>query len=133
MEAEVTATPGVEQRGFIQPAALPALMAEAGAFVLPSLSEPWGVVLQEAAAAGLPLISTEACGAAVHLLRDGHNGYLVSPENVDELAARMHDLAMRPADERTAMGARSFELSRQYTPDRWARTLLNGIPRLQSQ
>lgn len=60
---------GAVERGFVQPKDLPAVMAGAAAFILPSLFEPWGVVLQEAAAAGLPLIASHACGAAVHLLR----------------------------------------------------------------
>lgn len=58
---------GAIDKGFVQPQALPNLMQSASAFILPSRFEPWGVVVQEAAASGLPLILSEACGAGVHL------------------------------------------------------------------
>ena len=63
--------------GFVQPSNLPRLMRSATSFVLPSAFEPWGVVLHEAAASGLPLICSEACRAGHHLLQHGKNGYLV--------------------------------------------------------
>ena len=122
--------PGIENLGFTQPDALPELMASAGAFILPSQHEPWGVVVHEAAATGLPLICTEACGAAVHLLRDGYNGFLVATGSVEELAAAMVRMTDQSAQQRKEMGRRSHGLSRQYTPARWADTLIQGLARL---
>ena len=119
--------PGIENRGFVQPNALPDLMAEAGALVLPSREEPWGVVVAEAAAAGRPLLCSEACGAAVHLLRDRYNGYLVQSESARHLARCMRTLSTLPDEQRQRMGARSHMLSKQYTPARWADTLTSGI------
>lgn len=121
---------GVVNAGFIQPDSLPDLMAHAGAFVLPSHHEPWGVVAQEAAAAGLPLICSEACGAAVHLLRDFYNGFLVATGDVDELTQAMVRMTLLTPGERSKMGQRSHELSRQYMPARWADTLVHGLARL---
>ena len=46
-------------------------MAECGAFVLPSRKEPWGVVVQEAAAARMPVICSDSVGAGDHLVRHG--------------------------------------------------------------
>jgi glycosyltransferase involved in cell wall biosynthesis len=126
----LTKCPGVENRGFVQPDALPALMHETGAFVLPSVREPWGVVLQEAAAAGLPLIASEACGAAVHLLRDGLNGFTVGTGNVTELTRALHQMSSLSPDRRAHMRDASHALSRQYTPARWARTLIAGCKHL---
>jgi glycosyltransferase involved in cell wall biosynthesis len=62
---------GVVDAGFTQPADQPDLFAKHGAFVLASNFEPWGVVLAEAAASGLPLLCTTACGAGGDLVRDG--------------------------------------------------------------
>lgn len=118
---------GIDNRGFVQPDVLPGLMEAAGAFVLPSREEPWGVVVEEAAAAGLPLICSEACGAAVHLLQDSYNGYLVQSKSADHLAHRMVTMSMLADEKRARMGARSHELSKQYTPTRWAETLISGI------
>jgi glycosyltransferase involved in cell wall biosynthesis len=70
---------GVDLLGFVQPSHLQELMKEARCFVLPSRWEPWGVVIHEAAAAGLPIIATHPCGATTMFARDGVNGYVVSP------------------------------------------------------
>lgn len=126
-EALIDGQPGIENRGFVQPHALPDLMGRAGTFVLPSREEPWGVVVEEAAAAGLPLICSEACGSAVHLLRDRYNGYLVQSESADHLARCMRIMAALPDKKRQQMSARSHELSKQYTPARWADTLISGV------
>jgi len=124
---------GALDHGFVQPAELPGLMANASALILPSIREPWGVVLQEAAAAGLPLIASRACGAAVHLLRDGFNGNTFPPEDTAALARAMTRLHESSAADRTAMGAASRCLSRQYTPELWAQQLHNGIARLRER
>lgn len=118
---------GVTDRGFLQPDELPEQMAQVAAFVLPSKREPWGVVVQEAAAAGLPLICSDVCGAAVHLLQDGFNGYVFESGNVRHLAECM--VRMSELSEATweAMSRRSHQLSAQYTPRRWADTLVDRV------
>ena len=120
---------GAEDYGFVQPPKLPALMSKATAFVLPSLREPWGVVVQEAAATGLPLILSDACGAGVHLLRDHLNGMLFPSGNPEALARRMEELSSLPSEIQAEYGKHSFELSKQYTPDRWVQTLTSGLNR----
>ena len=121
---------GVENEGFIQPDALPERLSRAYTFILPSRKEPWGVVVQEAAAAGLPLICSDASGAAVHLLQDGYNGYFFENGNVSHLAGAMQRMSASEKDNLGSMSMRSYELSKQYTPDRWARTLVEGIQNL---
>lgn len=118
---------GITNRGFIQPDNLPKMMAEASAFILPSRKEPWGVVAQEAAATGLPLVCSDACGSAVHMLVDGYNGYRFETGNSQHLAACMEKISSRSDEHLTLMGSRSYELSKLYSPTRWANTLYNGI------
>ena len=67
-------------------AELSALYTCGDVFVLPSSYEPWAVVVCEAAAAGLPIVASRAVGAAGELCREGINGRLFTPGNVDELA-----------------------------------------------
>ncbi len=93
--------------------------AEAEVFVLPSLSEPWGMVLNEAAAAGLPLVATEAVGAAHDLIEEGANGFRVPAGNAQALRDALRRLA-EDADLRERAGRRSLELSRRFTPEAWA-------------
>ena len=131
--APLLADAGADERGFVQPERLPELMHQASAFVLPSLFEPWGVVAQEAAACRLPLIVSGACGAGVHLVRESYNGFVTEPGDPKSLAValiRMHKLS---EVERQEFGSRSFELSKQYTPERWARILREGLATLRPE
>jgi len=112
--------PGVERHGFVQPRELPQLFARAGCFVLPSRFEPWGVVIHEATASGLPVICTERCGAAVHLVQDGYNGFVTSADDPEALARAMERMSAQPLERLQAMSQASAALSWQFTPERWA-------------
>jgi glycosyltransferase involved in cell wall biosynthesis len=90
---------------------------DADTFVLPSRSEPWGMVLNEAAAAGLPLVATDEAGAA-HDLIDG-NGFRVPAGDVAALREALTRLAEDP-ELRRRFGQRSRELARRFTPSAWA-------------
>jgi glycosyltransferase involved in cell wall biosynthesis/GT2 family glycosyltransferase len=81
----------------------------ADVFALLSTWEPWGVVVNEAAACGLPLVLSDGVGAAPDLLRDGENGTLVPAGDVTATAAALRRLAADPALRET-QGARSREL-----------------------
>jgi len=89
---------------------------EADVFALLSRHETWGVVVNEAAASGLPLVLSDRVGAAHDLLRDGENGYLVPADNVGAAAHALSKLAA-DADLRRRMGDRSQELVRAWTYD----------------
>ena len=121
---------GVVLPGFVQPEQLPDLMAKAGAFVLPSRWEPWGVVVQEAAATGLPVICSDVCGASVHLVREHYNGFLFESGNVGQLTRLLQYVAALPEGALRSMGAASHALSKQYTPERWARQFVDGLNQL---
>lgn len=110
---------GIEDLGFVQPTGLGDVFRRAGVFVLPSRLDPWGQVIVEAAAAGLPVIATQTCGAAVEVVRDYHNGLVVPPENVELLAESlvwMHD----HFDQLPGMGRASQQIAAAYRAQRWA-------------
>jgi len=111
---------GVELRGFIQPNDLPQEFAKSACLLLPSTFEPWGVVIHEATASGLAVICTSICGASVHLVQDGYNGYLVEPGNADDLADAMLRYTKLSDEQRKEMSTNSYNLSLQFTPERWA-------------
>ena len=75
--------------------------------------EPWAVVVNEAAACGLPLVLSDRVGAAHDLLRDGENGFLVEAGDVEAAAAAFRRLADDPVL-RTTYGARSRELAQDW-------------------
>ena len=118
---------GAEDRGFIQPADLPEFFASADAFILPSRFEPWGVVAQEAAVSGLPLIVSDVSGAGVHLLRDRWNGRSFAAGDVKQLAECLEWFHHQSESSLCTMGERSYELGKQYTPGRWVQTLVQGV------
>lgn len=70
----------VEIKDFMPQDLLIKEMEQAGCFVLPSVFEPWALVIHEAAASGLPIIATENCGAAPHFVISGWNGFQVKPD-----------------------------------------------------
>lgn len=83
----------VEWTGFINdPDELAALYACGDVFVLPSSYEPWAVVVSEAASAGMAILASEVVGAAGELCRDGVNGRLFPPGDVDKLAAALNEV-----------------------------------------
>ena len=120
---EVAAAPGVVMPGFLQPEQLADKMLEASVFVLPSLFEPWGVVVNEAASAGMPMIVSEAVGSHVHLVQSGFNGFVVEKGSPESLANAMLRFHRMNDSSLVRMGKASEQLSEQYTPERWASTL----------
>lgn len=126
MQSALENQDGISDIGFIQPSELPGHMKAASCFILPSVQEPWGVVLHEAGASGLPLICSDAVGAAVHLLQDGYNGLLFQSGNIGHLVECMTRLSDLSEESLGKMGERSFELSRQFTPATWSDTLVQG-------
>ena len=81
LETEAAQLPGrVISTGFLSnPAEVAALYANCHVFVLPSSYEPWGIVLTEAAAAGLTLIASDSVGAAADIVCEGENGWIFEP------------------------------------------------------
>jgi glycosyltransferase involved in cell wall biosynthesis len=107
---------GVALLGHLEGDALLEAYAAADVFALLSRREPWGVVVNEAAAAGLPLVLSDRVGAARDLLRPGENGELVPPDDVAAAAAALERLARDPAL-RERFGARSRELAAAWGYD----------------
>jgi glycosyltransferase involved in cell wall biosynthesis len=93
----------VDVVGYVPQADLPGEMARATCLVLPSVTtrrdrEPWGMVVNEAMHAGLPVVASTAVGAAAAgLVRDGHNGFVVPERDVAALAGALERLSADPA------------------------------------
>jgi glycosyltransferase involved in cell wall biosynthesis len=126
--AALAAVSSVRLTGHLDREALAAEYASADVFVFPSLSDPWGLVLNEAMACGLPVVTTSAPGAAEDLVSDGWNGYVVRPGDAVALAEAMRALAA-DADLRASMGRRSLERIAGFSPDRCAEGLAEGARR----
>jgi 1,2-diacylglycerol 3-alpha-glucosyltransferase len=108
---------------------LPALYAFAKCLVLPSVSETWGLVVNEAMAAGLPVLVSNQCGCVPELCRMGVNGFVFDPWDVDGLAELMTRMSDGSTD-LAAMGQASREIISTWTPEAWARSLLDCTKRV---
>lgn len=94
--------------------------AFAGCFVLPSSREPWGLVVNEAMASGLPVIVSRQCGCAEDLVADGKNGFIFDAADGTQLTTSMEQMSHLTPVERQAMALRSQEIISQYSPEQWA-------------
>lgn len=94
--------------------------AFASCLVLPSTSEPWGLVVNEAMASGLPVIVSQRCGCADDLVEENGNGMLFDPASHFELTGCLSSMASCSDQKLTAMGRRSLELISCFSPKAWA-------------
>ncbi len=95
--------------GFKQYPELPVYYGLASAFIHASTSEPWGLVVNEAMASGLPVVVSNRCGCAPDLVSDGRNGYTFDPRNVGQLAELMLRISI-PGPHLSAMSNASAEI-----------------------
>jgi len=116
--------PDVHFLGFRNQSELPKVYGASDIFVLPSEDEPWGLVVNEAMCAGLPVIVTDEVGAAPDLVHEGENGYRFPVGDIDQLAAYLHWL-VTDVDIRSRMGERSTQIVQQWDYD----ACVNGLRR----
>jgi glycosyltransferase involved in cell wall biosynthesis len=105
--------------GFVQQDELPRLYSAADVFVFPTLGDPNGVVVEEAMASGLPIVSTSAAGDIRRRVPEGAAGFVVPPAEPAALADAMLNLA-RDASRRASMGARALEIVASMTHEGYA-------------
>ncbi len=117
--------PGIRVEGFVQPRDLPGKLAGAGCLVLPSSFEPWALVVHEAASAGLLILASENVGATVHLVQPGYNGFISTCGDADELAVLLFRISGLSDARLDDMSRASHYLSQQFSPTRWADTILD--------
>lgn len=113
-------------RGAVKPESLVEVMVCADVFILPSRYDGWGVVLNEAASLGKPLIGTDRCGAVFHLVHPGTNGFRVKAGDAAQLADAMKSYIDSPGLIEKH-GKRSEEIFSDFLPDKIAKSLLTNL------
>jgi glycosyltransferase involved in cell wall biosynthesis len=111
--------------GFKQYDDLPAYYGLAEFFVHASTTEQWGLVVNEAMAAGLPVLVSERCGCAQDLVADGQNGWTFDPENLSELADLLVRMACKSREE-DKMGRASRRIIEKWGPSAFSQGLKNA-------
>lgn len=129
-------TLGINKRVFFHPAThwyrVPDVLTLADVLVLPSISEPWGLVVNEAMVCGMPVLVSDRCGCANDLVRDGQNGFLFDPAKPAQLTERLLTFMNGQAD-LIQMGRESQQLIAPYAPEVVAKEMMNGFNFIKSE
>ncbi|MGE0229522.1 MAG: glycosyltransferase family 4 protein [Dehalococcoidia bacterium] len=120
---------GIVFTGFVQPAEIARLYGLADVSVFPTLGDPHGLVIEEAMAAGLPVISSDAAGDVRRRLPDGQAGYVVPAADAITLATRMLTLAS-DTERRRSMSAEAARLVIGRGHDAWASDFETFVDRI---
>lgn len=115
--------PRIKHFGFVQPADLGPLIRQTSVFVLPSHFEPWGVVLHEMSAAGMPLVCSGAVGAASAFVSQGKNGLLFAAGNCKQLENALKQVMSCSNEQLNDMGAHSMQLAAHINQQTWTATV----------
>jgi len=113
--------------GFRQASELPVFYGLADCFIFPSSRfEPWGLVVNEAMASGLPILASSMTGCAEDLVHDDANGYVFDPEDANGLAHIMFKIAQ---DQHTLAqkGRESEKIIADHSPEAGAKNLWKAV------
>ena len=113
----------VEMFDFMEPTALADFYKRATVFCLPSEQEHWGVVVQEAAAAGNALLLSDNCGSASEFLINAYNGYVFNSGKWEDFKEKLLKLLLLGDMELAEMNERSRRLSERITHATWVGTI----------
>lgn len=111
--------------GFIPYYQLPAYYALASAFILSSLSEQWGLVVNEAMASKLPILVSNRCGCAEELVQNGLNGYIFDPYDKPGFVELLQKISNGSVNLKK-MGQKSADRIAKWSPEFFAKNLRNA-------
>jgi glycosyltransferase involved in cell wall biosynthesis len=129
LAGELSGIPGVQLHSFMQPPDLAKQMHSSSCLILPSYLDYYGVVVHEAATAGLPLLCSDSVGAVPGLLQDGFNGWTVATGDAASLADGMARMSALPESRLAAMSDGSRALARRLSPGIWASNFHEEVAR----
>ncbi|MFN2975626.1 glycosyltransferase family 4 protein [Terriglobus aquaticus] len=110
--------PLVRFAGFRNQTELPGIFALSTVFVLPSRHEPWGLIVNEAMACGLPVIVSDEVGCAVDLVQNGANGFIVPARDIAALAEALRSVLLPGVAQRRGECSRQRIAKWSFAEDR---------------
>jgi glycosyltransferase involved in cell wall biosynthesis len=117
---------GVTFLGPLSPNEVSSAMRTSSAFVLPSIFEPWAVVIQEAALSGLPIIASDECGATPHYVHNGLNGFRIKTNSMESILKALIAMTELSDESLEKMSSYSISLAKNQTQESW----LNACERI---
>ena len=112
--------------GFLNQSQLPSAYCAADLFVLPSLFEPFGLVVNEAMLCGLPVAVSDRVGARFDLVRPDENGYVFPAGDLEALAAILRKILPDP-EKRTRMGAAARRRMETWSPQEYVDSFVRAV------
>jgi glycosyltransferase involved in cell wall biosynthesis len=106
---------------------LPALYAQVGVLAFPTLSDAWGLVVNEAMAAGLPVFGSVYSQAVEELVQDGVNGWTFRTDRFNEVYAALDRALVTPPDDLLQMGAAARKAVEHLTPELSVNRIMDAI------
>ena len=100
------------------------------ALVLPSLSETWGLVINEAMASGLPVLLSNRVNAAQTLLNEGYNGFSFDPFNVADIAETLISYIRLSSSQKRSMSAQSIQIINNMSYEQMGIQLADALPKI---
>lgn len=125
LQEEIDGLQNVSLRDFADQDALTIEMQESGCFIVPSINEPWGLVIHEAAAAGLPILASRNSGAASTFVIQNYNGFIFSPGDAKDIRQAILKIFEADTDVLLSMSYKSRMLSGRIKPEYVAAAILS--------
>ncbi|HEY0672864.1 MAG TPA: glycosyltransferase family 4 protein [Longimicrobiales bacterium] len=122
--------PTIEYAGNVPYDDLPRWFARAGFLIMPSLADEWGVVVNEALAAGVPVIGSNYSQAVAELIEEGRNGWRFDPTDADAVAGAIKRALATDDDTLQRMRAQAREAARALHPDAAAERIAHLLKNL---
>jgi glycosyltransferase involved in cell wall biosynthesis len=116
--------------GFKQIDELPSFYGLASAFIIPSIVEPWGLVVNEAMACGLPILASNTIGCRNELIINNVNGLYFDPYSIMSMSECMINFSALDAATVSAMSLSSLKIISDWGPDRFARMMHKALERI---
>lgn len=120
----------VEWRGDVAFRDLPSVYQEGGIFVLPTLADEWGMVVNEALASGLPVLGSAKSQAVSEIVVNGYNGWTYDSSSASGLKEALDQVDQCAADQLDDMRANARESIRTHTPEAMARGMADAVARV---
>ncbi|RPH41800.1 MAG: glycosyltransferase [Burkholderiales bacterium] len=99
---------------------------QADTFVLPTLGDTWGLVVNESMSAGLPVLGSTLAQASLEMIRDGETGWLYDPRSDEQMSAAIGRFFDTPVPTLARMGEQARAVALEITPDRVAQSFVDS-------
>lgn len=116
----------IHSYGYVEPGSIVDFFSGASFFILPSVSEAWGLVVNEAMACSLPLILSNRAGSSYDLVSEGENGWIIDPFDTNRMAQVLNCASNMDEEMREEFGRKSKALINDWDLDRFCRGVIES-------